>query len=33
MGILASLLKGIWETFLFTSRDIGYTGNPPIQAS
>ena len=23
-GIFSNLLKGIWDTFLFTSRDIGY---------
>ena len=31
-GIFSNLLKGIWDTFLFTSRDIGYR-HPPIQAS
>ena len=24
MGTFASLLKGIWDTCLFTSRDMGY---------
>ena len=23
-GIFSNLLKGIWDTFLFTFRDIGY---------
>ena len=23
-GIFSNLLKGIWDTFLFTSRNIGY---------
>ena len=23
-GIFSNLIKGIWDTFLFTSRDIGY---------
>ena len=32
-GIFSNLLKGIWDTFLFTSRDIGYWYPPPIQAS
>ena len=31
-GIFSNLLKGIWDTSLFTSRDIGYW-YPPIQAS
>ena len=31
-GIFSNLLKGIWDTFLFTSRDIGYR-QPPIQGS
>ena len=28
-GIFSSLLKGIWDTFLLTSRDIGYWYTPP----
>ena len=30
-GIFSNLLKGIWDTFLFTSSDIG-NWYPPIQA-
>ena len=28
-GIFSNLLKGTWNTFLFTSRDIGYWYPPP----
>ena len=31
-GIFSNLFKGIWATFLLTSRDIGYW-YPPVQAS
>ena len=32
-GISSNLLKGIWDTFLFTSRDMGYWYPPPCYSS